>query len=134
MRIDSDLYDTLLVSSSPNKEKNEKTKKYYNHEENYKENDSSPSPLAEKYQISAIKSNTPEEFMNSLLLDTRKEKIRIEKDMNYLYETFKECGFLIDYQEGFIVKIDKSLKDAEDNSKNLVTALKKSNDSMSCKQ
>lgn len=85
-------------------------------------------------QSQILITKTAEEFMSSLQEDTIKERIRIEKDMNYLTKTFEDCGYLVEFQDNYIQEIDKNLKEAEDNSKKVAETLKKAKDKMGCYQ
>ncbi|OMJ68739.1 hypothetical protein SteCoe_28880 [Stentor coeruleus] len=85
-------------------------------------------------QSQIYKTKTAEEFMSSLQEDTTKERFRIEKDMKYLTKTFEDCGFIVEFQDNYIQEIDKSLKEAEENSKKVVETLKKAKDKIGCYQ
>jgi t-SNARE complex subunit (syntaxin) len=75
-----------------------------------------------------------EEFMKSLVQDTAQQKLKIEKDMNYVYKTFQDFAYLTEFQDTYVQEIDKSLQKAEENSKALVNSLKKANDKAGCYQ
>lgn len=81
--------------------------------------------------IQIHKNVTEEEFFE--LLDNRDEdRAKIEKEMLYVEELYKDTGYFVEFQEMFLQEIDKNLKEAEKNSKNAASSLKKSNNMSDC--
>ena len=92
-----------------------------------------PEPYKE-FSKTQVQTYSHSEFMNSLQVDDSEEKVKIERKMNTVFEMFKDCGDMISSQDFLVQEIDKTLKIAEENSKQLVKTLKKANQKASCQQ
>lgn len=81
--------------------------------------------------IQVHKNVTEDEFFE-LLNNRDEDRAKIEKEMLYVEELYKDAGYFVEFQETFLQEIDKNLKEAEKNSKNAASSLKKSNNMSDC--